>query len=147
MSPAVGDLVLGRVSEMRPEGAVIVLAGGGKGFLPLAEVSEEAVGRVEDRLHEGQELLFKVIGFDSSGQPLLSLARVTDRDRESFQYHQEVVRMRSALSSRSVNLAPDGQQEERIEWRLARWLKEAEAVLARFRRSRAKRLSEHFYSS
>ena len=133
------------MAEIRPDGAVISLAGEKTGFLPLTEVAEEAVRRIEDHLAVEQELLLKVIGFDGSGRPLFSLARVTPRDRELFEYHQEVVQMRSALSSRSVTITSEEEKGERIEWRLARWLKEAEVVLAKFRRSRAKRLSEQFY--
>ena len=145
MALVVGDLVAGKVVEIRPEGAVIALSSGAVGFLPLAEIAEEGARRVEDHLDPEQELLLKVIGFDSAGQPLLSLIRVTPRDRELFEYHREVVQMRSALSSQSVAIASEKNQGERIEWRLARWLKEAETVLARFRRSRAKRLSQQFY--
>jgi predicted RNA-binding protein with RPS1 domain len=146
MSPNVGDLVVGRVLEVRPNGAVIALAGDVTGFLHISEIAEEAVNRVEDHVQEGQELVLKVIGFDRLGRPSLSLARVTPRDREAFEYHREVVQMRSALAGRSVSLPEERKAEERIEWRLARWLEEAEASLAKLKRSRSKRLSQHFYT-
>ncbi|RLE30968.1 hypothetical protein DRJ54_01570 [Candidatus Acetothermia bacterium] len=146
MSPNVGDLVVGRVLEVRPNGAVIALADDITGFLHISEIAEEAVNRVEDHVQEGQELVLKVIGFDRLGRPSLSLARVTPRDREAFEYHREVVQMRSALAGRSVSLPEERKAEERIEWRLARWLEEAEASLAKLKRSRSKRLSQHFYT-
>ncbi|MCD5408997.1 S1 RNA-binding domain-containing protein [Candidatus Bipolaricaulota bacterium] len=146
MSPNVGDLLVGKVLEIRPNGAVISLPGDQTGFLHISEISEEAVTRVEDHLREGQELVLKVIGFDRLGRPSLSLSRVTPRDREALEYHREVVQMRSVLAGRSLHLPEEREPKERIEWRLARWLEEAEAALARLRRRRAKRLSEHFYT-
>jgi len=146
MSPKVGDLVIGRVVEIRPNGAVVALPDEEVGFLHISEIAEEGVNRIEDHISEGQELVLKVIGYDRLGRPSLSLARVTPRDREAVEFHREVVRMRSALAGRSVNLPEEEPPEERIEWRLARWLEEAEASLARLRRNRAKRLSERFYT-
>jgi len=54
--------------------------------------------------------------------------------------------MRSALAGRALTLPEESPPEERIEWRLTRWIEEAEAALARLRRNRAKRLSERFYT-
>ena len=146
MSPNVGDLVVGRVLEIRPNGALIALSDKEAGFLHISEIAEETVSRVEDYIQEGQELILKVIGFDRLGRPSLSLARVTLRDREAFEYHREVVRMKSALAGRTLKLPEEQEPEERIEWRLARWLEEAEASLAKLKRSRSKRLSQHFYT-
>lgn len=146
MSPNVGDLVVGKVLEIRPNGAVIALAGDQTGFLHISEVTEDGTSRMGDVIQEGQELVLKVIGFDRLGRPSLSLSRVTARDREALEYHREVVKMRSALAGRSLDLPQGNEPEERIEWRLARWLEEAEASLARLERNRAKRLSEDFYA-
>ncbi|RLE27002.1 hypothetical protein DRJ54_08220 [Candidatus Acetothermia bacterium] len=146
MSPNVGDLVVGRVLEIRPNGALIALSDKEAGFLHISEIAEETVSRVEDYIQEGQELILKVIGFDRLGRPSLSLARVTPRDREAFEYHREVVRMKSALAGRTLKLPEEQEPEERIEWRLARWLEEAEASLAKLKRSRSKRLSQRFYT-
>ena len=141
-----GDLVVGRVLEIRPNGALIALSDKEAGFLHISEIAEETVSRVEDYIQEGQELILKVIGFDRLGRPSLSLARVTPRDREAFEYHREVVRMKSALAGRTLKLPEEQEPEERIEWRLARWLEEAEASLAKLKRSRSKRLSQRFYT-
>ncbi len=146
MSPSVGDLVIGRVVEIRPNGAVISLSDNKVGFLHISEIAEEGIGRIEDHVKEGQELVLKVIGYDRMGRPSLSLTRVTSQDKEALEYHREVVRMRSALAGRALTLPEESPPEERIEWRLTRWIEEAEAALARLRRNRAKRLSERFYT-
>ncbi|MBC7098471.1 S1 RNA-binding domain-containing protein [Candidatus Bipolaricaulota bacterium] len=146
MSPSVGDLVVGKVLELRPNGAVVALSDQEVGFLHISEIAEEGPTRVEDHLKEGKELVLKVIGYDRMGRPSLSLTRVTPRDKEAVEYHREVVRMSSALAGRSLALPEEPPPEERIEWRLARWIEEGEAALTKLRRNRAKRLSERFYT-
>ncbi|MBC7092414.1 S1 RNA-binding domain-containing protein [Candidatus Bipolaricaulota bacterium] len=142
----VGDLSLGKVLEIHPNGALIGLAEGEAGFLHLTEIAEEPVGRVEDYLTEGQQVLVKVIGYDRLGRPSLSLRRVTDRDREAAEFHREAIEFRSVLANRSISVPLPERPEERLEWRLSRWLDEAEAALARLRKHRAGRLSEKFYT-
>jgi len=146
MIPNVGDLVVGKVVEIRPNGAVVALSDKEVGFLHISEIAEEGISRIEDRVKEGQELVLKVIGYDRMGRPSLSLTRVTPRDKEAVEDHREVVRMRSALTGRPLTLPEEHPPEERIEWRLAGWIEEAEAALIKLRRNRSRRLSERFYT-
>jgi len=146
MIPNVGDLVVGKVVEIRPNGAVVALSDKEVGFLHISEIAEEGISRIEDRVKEGQELVLKVVGYDRMGRPSLSLTRVTPRDKEAVEYHREVVRMRSALTGRPLTLPEEHPPEERIEWRLAGWIEEAEAALIKLRRNRSRRLSERFYT-
>ncbi|MGC9529672.1 MAG: S1 RNA-binding domain-containing protein [Candidatus Bipolaricaulaceae bacterium] len=146
MELKVGDLVVGKVVELRSNGALVALAGEESGFIHITELSEAGTCRADQQLCEGQEVLAKVIGYDRLGRPSLSLRRVTSRDREAVEFHQEVVQMRFSLAGRSVVLPERRSPEDRIEWRLARWLNEARSSLTRLQKNRAKRLSERFYT-
>ncbi len=137
----VGDLVWARVLEILPNGALLYLDGETQGFLHLSEIAEEPVNRVEERLQEGMEVLVKVIGYDRLGRPTVSLRRVTELDREMAEFHREAVEFRALLSQRVVSLPEPQRSEERLEWRLGRWLAEAEAALSNIRRRRNERLS------
>ncbi|HEC63367.1 MAG TPA: S1 RNA-binding domain-containing protein, partial [Candidatus Acetothermia bacterium] len=118
MAHHVGELVVGKVAELRPHGALISLPQGEVGFLPAAEVADPMPRRLEDHLRVGQELVLKVVGFDRQGRPSLSLTRVTPRDREAVEYHLEVVRMQSQLAGRSLPPPAPAPSEERLEWQL-----------------------------
>ncbi len=124
--PRVGELVWAKVLELLPNGALLQL-GEEPGFLPVSETSGE--------LAVGAEVVAKVIGYDRTGRPILSTRRVSEADREEAQFHREALEFRSVLSARSLPVPEEKQGEERVEWRLARWLSQAEAVLRR-RRSR-----------
>ncbi|MFN3346442.1 MAG: S1 RNA-binding domain-containing protein [Candidatus Bipolaricaulaceae bacterium] len=137
----VGDLVWGKVLEILPNGALLYLDEETQGFLHLSEIADEPVNRVEEWLQEGAELLVKVIGYDRLGRPTVSLRRVTDLDREVAEFHREAVEFRTMLSQRVVNVVEPQRTEERLEWRLSRWLAEAEAALSTIRRRRNERLS------
>lgn len=137
----VGDLTWGKVLEILPNGAVLYLDEETQGFLHLSEIADEPVNRVEDRLQEGDQLLVKVIGYDRLGRPTVSLRRVTEMDREMAEFHREAVEFRALLSQRVVSVPEPQRTEERLEWRLSRWLAEAEAALSALRRRRNERLS------
>ncbi|MCX7750091.1 MAG: S1 RNA-binding domain-containing protein [Candidatus Bipolaricaulota bacterium] len=132
----VGDLAFGKVLELQPTGALVGLPTGEVGFLHLSEVPDGAGGS----LVPGQELLVKVIGLDRLERLALSVRRVTDEDRDAMAYHREAVEFRSALASRPLTAPPP--PEERLEWRLQRWLKTAEGALGRLRRRQAARTSQ-----
>lgn len=141
----VGELLWGKVLEILPNGAMVALDEETQGFLHMAEIAEDPVNRVEGALQEGQEVLVKVIGYDRSGRPSLSLRRVTSQDREAAEFHREALEFRSLLSGQAVAQVQQGDRpEERLEWRLERWLAEAEASLASLRKRRSERLSWRF---
>jgi len=136
----VGDLVWAKVLELLPNGALLQLDEETSGFLHLSEIGE-GVSSAEEKLAEGMEVLVKVIGTDHLGRPLLSLRRVTEADREAAEFHREALEFRSLLSRRSLAPEEGGKTEDRLEWRLSRWLAEAEASLTTLRRRRNERLS------
>lgn len=139
---SVGDLLVGKVLEIQPNGALIGFPEGGVGFLHASEIPDEG-GRPGDRdLTVDQELLVKVIGSDRLERPALSLRRVTDQDRETIAYHREAIEFRSALASRSAATPLPERPEERIEWRLREWMKGTETSLGRLKRRRTTRTSQ-----
>lgn len=133
----VGDVAVGKVLEVQPNGALIGLAEGGVGFLHASEMADPGRG-----LTPGQEVLVKVIGLDRLERPALSMRRVTDGDRDAMAYHLEAVGFRSALASRPLAVPPAPTPEERVEWRLQAWIKTAEGALGRLRRRQASRTSQ-----
>lgn len=138
----VGDLAVGKILEIQANGALVGFPEGGVGFLHASEMLTDGTTPGEQSLAVGQEVLVKVIGSDRLERPTLSLRRVTDQDREVIAYHQEAIEFRSALTSRAAwTPLPEG-PEERIEWRLAAWLKATDAALGRLRRRRATRTSQ-----
>lgn len=139
----VGDLLIGKVLEIQPNGALIGFPEGGVGFLHASEIPDEDARPGERNLSVDQELLVKVIGSDRLERPALSLRRVTDQDREAIAFHREAIAFHSALATRSVATPLPEKPEERIEWRLQAWMKSTEASLARLRRRRAARTSQH----
>lgn len=137
----VGDLAVGKVLEIQANGALVGFPEGGVGFLHASEMPEGAATSGELALTVGQELLVKVIGSDRLERPALSLRRVTDQDREAIAYHREALEFRSALTSRSTTPLPD-EPDERVEWRIAAWLKATDAALGRLKRRRGTRTSQ-----
>ncbi len=138
----VGDLLVGKVLEIQPNGALVGFPEGGVGFLHASEIPDEDALPGERNLVVDQELLVKVIGSDRLERPALSLRRVTDQDREAIAYHREAIEFRSALSTRSAATPLPEQPEERIEWRLKTWLQGTETALGRLKRRRGTRTSQ-----
>ncbi|MCS7240193.1 MAG: S1 RNA-binding domain-containing protein [Candidatus Bipolaricaulota bacterium] len=127
----VGELVWARVLETLPSGLVLGLDEETQGFLPASEVSAEGNEKGLQGFSTGMELLVKIVGYDRLGRPTLSLRRVTETDREEAEFHREALEFRSMLSNRTMSLSAESQTEERLEWRLAWWLTQAEGVLRR----------------
>ncbi|HAZ31063.1 TPA: hypothetical protein DCY65_05810 [Candidatus Acetothermia bacterium] len=138
----IGDVAAGKVLEIQFNGALIGFSEGDVGFLHASEIPDELARPSGNGLTVGKEVLVKVIGYDRLGRAALSLKRVTDRDREAIEYHREAIEFRSALTTRSATVPLPSQPEERLEWRLAGWLKSADAALGRLRRRRGSRTSQ-----
>ncbi len=101
--PRIGELVWAKVLELAPNGAILELEGEEQGFLPFSEAPAE--------IGVGTEVVVKVIGYDPSGRPLVSVRRVSEADLEEAQFH----RGGSGIPQqpfRSV-LAPVGGEEKR----------------------------------
>lgn len=88
----VGRVYLGRVTRVTDFGAFVeVLPGvmglpGKEGLVHISQLAEGRVARVEDVIHEGEQLLVKAIGFDAQGRLRLShkdaLPRPVDGGKE-----------------------------------------------------------------
>ena len=127
--PGIGKLVRAKVLELVAGGAILQLEEKHRGFLSLAEIPPET------EIVVGAEVVVKVIGYDPAGQLLVSMRRVSEADQKEAQFHREALEFHTSLSTRSLPLLEGKPVVERVEWRLARWLSQAEGVLRR-RRSR-----------
>jgi polyribonucleotide nucleotidyltransferase len=71
--PEVGKIYHGRVRKVVEFGAFVEIMPGTDGLLHISQLSEERVRRVEDVVHEGDEVDVKVLDVDRSGKIRLSL--------------------------------------------------------------------------
>ena len=71
--PEVGRIYKGRVRKVVEFGAFVEIMPGTDGLLHISQLSNERVRRVEDVLHEGDEIKVKVLDVDRSGKIRLSL--------------------------------------------------------------------------
>src|SRR5690606_31912484 len=66
--PEVGQMFAGKVSRIEKFGAFVELWPGVEGLLHTSKMSNEKVGKVEDIMQLGDEILVKVIGIDDKGR-------------------------------------------------------------------------------
>ncbi len=71
--PEVGRIYKGKVRKIVEFGAFVEIMPGTDGLLHISQISDERVRRVEDVLHEGDEIDVKVLDVDRSGKIRLSL--------------------------------------------------------------------------
>jgi len=71
--PEVGKIYHGRVRKVVEFGAFVEIMPGTDGLLHISQLSDERVRRVEDVVHEGDEVDVKVLDVDRSGKIRLSL--------------------------------------------------------------------------
>lgn len=69
----IGDVYLGKVVRIMPFGAFIELLPGKDGMIHISKLSKERVGKVEDVVNIGDEIMVKVIEVDKQGR--INLAR------------------------------------------------------------------------
>src|SRR5262249_44452570 len=79
--PEVGRTYLGTVQRIADFGAFVEILSGTDGLLHVSEIAEYRVRDVRDELHEGQQLLVKVISADPSGKIRLSRRAVLREER------------------------------------------------------------------
>ena len=78
----VGELYLGKVKRIEKFGAFLEIFAGKDGLVHISELAEERVGKVEDVLKIGDELLVKVTEIDKQGRVNLSRKAVLKEQRE-----------------------------------------------------------------
>jgi polyribonucleotide nucleotidyltransferase len=71
--PEVGRIYRGIVRKIVDFGAFVEIFPGTDGLLHISQLSNERVRRVEDVVHEGDEIMVKVLDVDRSGKIRLSL--------------------------------------------------------------------------
>jgi polyribonucleotide nucleotidyltransferase len=71
--PEIGKIYQGVVRKIVEFGAFVEIMPGTDGLLHISQISNERIRRVEDVLHEGDEIPVKVLDVDRSGKIRLSL--------------------------------------------------------------------------
>lgn len=69
-----GDVYLGRVSRIIDIGAFVEVLPGKEGMIHISQLAEHRVGKVEDEVTIGDEIVVKIRGFDNKGR--LNLTRL-----------------------------------------------------------------------
>jgi polyribonucleotide nucleotidyltransferase len=79
--PETGKTYLGTVQRIADFGAFVEILPGTDGLLHVSEIADYRVANVRDELHEGQQLMVKVINVDPSGKIRLSRKAVLRDER------------------------------------------------------------------
>ena len=82
--PEVGKIYNGTVRKIVEFGAFVEIMPGTDGLLHISQISNERIRRVEDVLHEGDEIKVKVLDVDRSGKIRLSM-REAEQEPEQGQ--------------------------------------------------------------
>ncbi|MGN7297509.1 polyribonucleotide nucleotidyltransferase [Ferdinandcohnia sp. SAFN-114] len=81
----VGQMYLGKVKRIEKFGAFVEIFSGKDGLVHISELAEERVGKVEDVVSIGDELLVKVTEIDKQGRVNLSRKAVLREQKEKQQ--------------------------------------------------------------
>jgi polyribonucleotide nucleotidyltransferase len=84
----VGQMYLGKVKRIEKFGAFVEIFAGKDGLVHISELSEERVGKVEDVVKIGDELLVKVTEIDKQGRVNLSRKAILKEQREKAEEKQ-----------------------------------------------------------
>jgi polyribonucleotide nucleotidyltransferase len=84
----VGQLYLGKVKRIEKFGAFVEIFPGKDGLVHISELAEERVGKVEDVVAIGDEILVKVTEIDKQGRVNLSHKAVLKEQREKEEQKQ-----------------------------------------------------------
>jgi polyribonucleotide nucleotidyltransferase len=77
--PEVGKIYNGTVRKIVDFGAFVEIMPGTDGLLHISQISNERIRRVEDVLHEGDEIKVKVLDVDRSGKIRLSMREAEEQ--------------------------------------------------------------------
>lgn len=84
----VGQMYLGKVKRIEKFGAFVEIFAGKDGLVHISELAEERVGKVEDVVAIGDEILVKVTEIDKQGRVNLSRKAVLKEQREKAEQQQ-----------------------------------------------------------
>ncbi|MFO1445955.1 polyribonucleotide nucleotidyltransferase [Bacillus sp. Bva_UNVM-123] len=85
----VGQMYLGKVKRIEKFGAFVEIFNGKDGLVHISELAEERVGKVEDVVSIGDEILVKVTEIDKQGRVNLSRKAVLREQREQKEKAQQ----------------------------------------------------------
>ncbi|MED4202573.1 polyribonucleotide nucleotidyltransferase [Neobacillus mesonae] len=85
----VGQLYLGKVKRIEKFGAFVEIFQGKDGLVHISELAEERVGKVEDVVKIGDEILVKVTEIDKQGRVNLSRKAVLKEQREKAEENKQ----------------------------------------------------------
>ena len=85
----VGQLYLGKVKRIEKFGAFVEIFQGKDGLVHISELAEERVGKVEDVVKLGDEMLVKVMEIDRQGRVNLSRKAVLKEQRQQEESTQK----------------------------------------------------------
>ncbi|KZE65918.1 polyribonucleotide nucleotidyltransferase [Fictibacillus phosphorivorans] len=86
----VGEYYMGKVKRIEKFGAFVELFSGKDGLVHISELAEERVGKVEDILKLGDEILVKVMEIDNQGRVNLSRKVVLKEEKAKKEQQQNV---------------------------------------------------------
>ncbi len=81
----VGQIYLGKVKRIEKFGAFVEIFSGKDGLVHISELAEERVGKVEDVVSIGDEILVKVTDIDKQGRINLSRKAVLREQKKNNQ--------------------------------------------------------------
>jgi polyribonucleotide nucleotidyltransferase len=85
----VGEYYMGKVKRIEKFGAFVELFSGKDGLVHISELAEERVGKVEDILKLGDEILVKVMEIDNQGRVNLSRKVVLKEEKAKNEEQQK----------------------------------------------------------
>ena len=85
----VGQLYLGKIKRIEKFGAFVEIFQGKDGLVHISELAEERVGKVEDVVKLGDEMLVKVMEVDRQGRVNLSRKAVIKEQRQQEESTQK----------------------------------------------------------
>ena len=98
----VGQLYLGKVKRIEKFGAFVEIFQGKDGLVHISELAEERVGKVEDVVKLGDEMLVKVMEIDQQGRVNLSRKAVLKEQRQQEESTQEIKSQGESLAFFSI---------------------------------------------
>jgi S1 RNA binding domain protein len=103
----VGSVLKGKVKQILPRGAVVMLENGKRGFVHISEIAEEFVENINDFLKVGEEVRCRVLGYDEKGRLELSIKRASEKssllEEKLRQFRKQSDDRLSGLKKREAN--------------------------------------------
>ena len=81
--PEIGKIYKGKVRKIVDFGAFVEILPGTDGLVHISQLAKERVRRVEDVLHEGDEVMVKVLDVDRSGKIRLSVREAQEESEQA----------------------------------------------------------------